>query len=84
MKLWIKIMNDDKVFKGIVRDVRDGYDELVEDMRTVCGELDIPTPMILRSRYEQLINFNMLKLTPSDFIESVGFDCLFIENWITV
>jgi hypothetical protein len=84
MKIWIKIIVDHRVVRSVVRDVRDDYDGLIDDMRVICGEWDIPTPMILRSKYEQLMNFNMLKLVPDDFIESVNFDCLYLEARVDV
>jgi hypothetical protein len=82
MKLWIKLIKGEKVKRGVVRVVREDFDGLTEDLRGVCNELDIPTPMILRSRYEQLMNFNMLKLKADDFIESIGFDTMYLENVI--
>ncbi|MDR3293635.1 MAG: hypothetical protein LBT20_05985 [Clostridiales bacterium] len=82
MRLWIKIIKGERVAHGIVREVRGDYDGLTADMRTVCEELDIPTPMILRSRFKQLEEFNILKLMPNDFIESVNFDWLCLENCV--
>jgi hypothetical protein len=80
MKLWIKLIVGEKVKKSLVRGTRDDFDGLTEDLREICNELDFPTPMLLRSRYEQLVNFNMLKLKPDDFIESVWADCMYIES----
>lgn len=80
MKLWIKLIIGEKVVKSIIRKTRDDYDGLTEDLRSISEELDIPTPMLLKSRYNQLIDFNMLKLFRGDFIESLPYDCLYIEN----
>ncbi|MDR3263274.1 MAG: hypothetical protein LBT30_03090 [Clostridiales bacterium] len=83
MKLWIKLILCEKVVKNTLFDVQDDFDGLTEDLRVVCEALDIPTPMLLKSRYDQLMNFNMLKLTESDFIESIFFDIMYIENCVS-
>ncbi|MDR1905884.1 MAG: hypothetical protein LBQ27_03075 [Clostridiales bacterium] len=84
MKLWLKLIKDEKIKLSVIREARDDFDGLTEDMRGICNELDIPTPMILGSRYEHLVNFNMMKLFPGDFIEWVDFDCMYIEACIEV
>ncbi|MDR2091259.1 MAG: hypothetical protein LBP62_06425 [Clostridiales bacterium] len=84
MKLWVKLITGEKVKRGIVRVVREDFDGLTEDLRGICNELDIPTPMLLKSRYEQLMNFNMLRFKADDFIESIRFDIMYLENIVEV
>ena len=46
----------------------------------ICHELDIPTPVILKTHIENYENFNIVNFSSKDFIESVDFDKLILEN----
>lgn len=45
-----------------------------------CRKLDIETPVVIDYHRESYEKFNFVKFKPSDFIDSVNFDELLIEN----
>lgn len=46
----------------------------------ICHEMDIPTPVLLKTHIFNFAKFNHVKFLPRDFVESVDFDCLLLEN----
>lgn len=51
-----------------------------EYVAELCHDMDIPTPVILRSHTNSFQAFNIAVFRPSDFVESVGFDKFVLEN----
>lgn len=49
-------------------------------LRETCQKLDIETPVVIAYHRENYEKFNFIKFKPSDFIDSVNFDELLIEN----
>ena len=45
-----------------------------------CHELDLPTPVVLSSHASSFTQFNIARFKPGDFVESVDFDELTMEN----
>lgn len=45
-----------------------------------CRKLDVETPVVIDYHRESYEKFNFVKFKPSDFIDSVDFDVLLIEN----
>ena len=46
----------------------------------ICHELDIPTPVILKSHIKNYVDFNIVTFLKRDFIEYVDFEKLILEN----
>ena len=46
----------------------------------MCHEIDIPTPAILKTHINNYVDFNNSTFLPRDFIESIDFDSVIIEN----
>ena len=49
-------------------------------VQELCHELDIPTPVILKYHIENYVNFNVCHFLKRDFVESINFDKLVIEE----
>lgn len=67
--------------------IYESIDEFVEEkfrfhIERICHELDIPTPVILQTHLDNFANFNLITFSSKDFIESVDFEKLVIENAI--
>jgi hypothetical protein len=82
MRLWVRIIADGKMKKDVMysRDGKFDIRRLNDYMVEICGELDLPTPVLLRSHTKNLRDFNTVKFRPDDFVESVDFDALTVEN----
>jgi len=80
MKLWIKTIVNEKVDKNVIAFCADSYDAYGDVLREICNELDIPSPIVLKNGYEHLLEFHSCKYKFGDFLESVDFDFLLIED----
>ena len=49
-------------------------------LAAICHELDIPTPVILKTHANHFEQFNIVRFKQSDFVESIDFDMLVLEN----
>ena len=46
----------------------------------LCHQLDIPTPLILKSNVSNFFDFRITRFRAGDFVESVDFDILVLED----
>lgn len=84
IRLWAKIIIDNKLKKDIIYESIDNYsrEDFFEHISEICYRLNIPSPVLINSHYENFENFSCIKFLPRDFVESVDFDKLEIENAI--
>lgn len=82
IKLWAKIITDNKLCQDLIYESIDNYcrDEFYDHISEICYKLNIPTPVLIENHYINYEVFNMAKFLPRDFVESVDFDMLEIEN----
>lgn len=80
-KIWAKTIKNDKVQKSLMYKGEDKYDtELFSKyLVEICEQLDIPTPVVLKSHTRNFDTFNVTRFLPSDFVEQVNFDAFTIE-----
>ena len=48
-------------------------------MAELSRALDSPTPIVIKSHIFDFAKFNSVKFVPSDFVEAVDFDQMFVE-----
>lgn len=53
------------------------FDEYV---RFACHDMDIPTPIIMDCHIKNFVQFNICRFDETDFVESVPFRQLTLEN----
>ena len=82
LKLWAKVMIDGKIKKDTLYETIENYsrESFFDHISELCYNLNIPTPILIDSHYYNYENFNNIKFLPRDFVESINFDYLFIEN----
>ena len=82
MKLWIRLMTDNRLKKDKVVFVNNitSLSDLEKAMRDICHDMDIPTPIILNSHFRNFINFHNAKFKQDDFVESLDYDMLIVED----
>lgn len=49
-------------------------------LSAICHELDIPTPVILKTHANHFEQFNIVRFKATDFVESIDFEMLVLEN----
>ena len=75
-------MTDGKICKQTVYENPEKltYSHFFEYMTDICQELDIPTPVLTKTHIFNFAKFNHVKFIPRDFVESLGYDRVVIEN----
>ena len=82
IRIWAKITQEEKILKDTIYEKfcqfnpENFYDYIAE----ICSELDIATPVILNYHINNYINFNNCTFVNRDFVESINFDKLIIEE----
>ena len=84
MKIWAKLITDGKIQKQFVYEKQERltYSRFFDYLSNICHELDIPTPVLLKTHIFNFAKFNHVKFIPRDFVESLDYDQLFLENII--
>ena len=84
MKIWSKFITDEKNKKQFVYEKQERltYSRFFDYLSDICHELDIPTPVLLKTHIFNFAKFNHVKFIPRDFVESLDYDQLFLENII--
>ena len=84
IRIWARTMNDNKISRSYIYESIDNFseDKFFKHIENICHELDIPTPMILKSHITNYVDFNGSTFLPRDFVESIDFDRFILENAI--
>lgn len=82
MKLWIKVIKEEKILQNVVAENNlamnpDNYESTLSD---VCHKLDLSTPITLSTHFDSLRCFNITEYKARDFIEPIDFTKLTVEN----
>ena len=82
MRIWAKLMTDGRIRKQFVYEnsERLTYSHFFDYLTEICKELDIPTPVLTKTHIFNFAKFNHVKFPTRDFVESLGYDYLFLEN----
>ena len=80
-KIWLRTQDDgEKILKEKIFEWKgEGIGALIDALRVVCEELDEPTPVVLKSHFFDLKQFNVTRFTSRDFVESIYFDKMILE-----
>lgn len=81
-KIWAKTIKNHKIVGSYIYHSADKFDsgEFLSYLTEICHDMDIPTPVILKSHVRNYTFFNITKFRKEDFIEKVDFDTLQLEN----
>ena len=82
MKLWATTVSGEKITRSLVYeyDSISNEDEFVSVLQQVCEQMDVPTPVVTYINFNHYVMFNNTRFKPRDFVESVDFDHMTIEN----
>ena len=81
-RIWAKVYEDDHIIKQTTytRQEKFTYSKFFNYLTDVCDELDVPTPVLLKTHVFNYAKFNHVVFRPADFMESVPFTKLVVEN----
>ena len=82
MKLWATTVNGEKISRSLVFEYDNigNEDEFVCVLQQVCEQMDVPTPVVTYVNFNHYVMFNNTRFKPRDFVESVDFDYMVVEN----
>lgn len=82
MRIWAKLITDGHIRKQFVYEREDKlvFSQFFDYLTEICQTLDIPTPVLTKTHIFNFAKFNHVKFTSRDFVESLGYDHLFLEN----
>ena len=82
IRIWAKTYKENKITASYVfeKDKNIDYSEFYDYVREICETLDIPTPVIIKTHLFNFAKYNLLRFTEQDFVESIDFDKLVLEN----
>jgi len=82
VKIWAKALKKDKIQKDVMYKLFEKFDKekFMEYLVDICYELDIPTPILLNTHINHFDKFNIVRFKETDFVESIDFDVLMLEN----
>lgn len=83
-RIWAKILKDGKICRQYLYEGGEKltYSHFLQYLFDICRELDCPTPVLLKTHIFNFAKFNHVRFAPRDFLESVDFDYLLLENVI--
>ncbi len=82
IRIWARVIKNHKIQKSFVYESIDNFhkETFYLHMQEICHRLDIPTPVVLSYHINSYVEFFNCKFLPRDFVESVNFDALEIED----
>jgi hypothetical protein len=82
IKIWAKVMKKGKILKQftLVKEENMDYSIFFDYVREICENLDIATPVIIKTHLFNYAKYNVLRFTADDFMEEIDFDKLILEN----
>ncbi len=82
LRIWAKVIKDGKILKQVVYEKTEtiDYSLFFDYVRDICEALDIPTPVIIKTHLFNYAKYNTVKFTSQDFMESINFEKLVLEN----
>ena len=82
IRIWAKVIKNDKIIKQYVLDRFEqmDYSEFFSYLTEICSNLDIPTPVLIKTHLFNYAKYNNVRFKKDDFVEPINFDKLVLEN----
>lgn len=82
IRIWAKVMKKDKILKQFMLEKVEtmDYSEFFNYLREICENLDIATPVLIKTHLFNYAKYNTVRFTKDDFVEPISFDKLVLEN----
>lgn len=82
IRIWAKVMKKDKILNQFMFEKFSemDYSEFFSYLKEICENLDIATPVLIKTHLFNYAKYNVVRFTQSDFVEQISFDKLVLEN----
>ena len=82
VRLWAKTYKNHKITNSFIYESIDNYNSetFYLHLQEICHKLDIPTPVVLSYHVKSFEEFSNCHFLPRDFVETINFDRLVIED----
>ena len=82
IRMWAKITKGQKIQKNLIYESIDNFNKetFYLHIQEICHRLDIATPVVLNYHINNYVNFNNCFFSARDFVETINFDKLVIEE----
>ncbi len=81
-RIWAKVIKGEKIIDQLMYESADkfSYSRFFSYLADICEELDIPTPILLKTHIFNYAKFNTVRFLSRDFAEPTPFDKLVLEK----
>ena len=81
-RIWGRIEKEHKIIRQVTYEsiAKFEWSDFFTYLSSICEELDIATPVLLKTHIFNYAKFNRVTFLPRDFTEPVSFDKLILEN----
>lgn len=81
-RIWGKVLIGEKIVRQATyeSDEKFTYSHFFNYLSDICDELDIPTPILLKTHIFNYAKFRTVRFLPRDFAEKPEFDKLVLDN----
>ena len=82
IRIWAKVVKNNKIKKQYVLEKSENmdYSMFFEYLREICENLDIATPVLIKTHLFNYAKYNVVRFSADDVMESIDFDKLVLEN----
>ncbi len=82
IKIWAKTIKNEKIVRQYVFESLGtmDYSMFFDYLRDICENLDVPTPVLIKTHLFNYAKYNVVKFKKDDFVEEIDFDKLVLEN----
>ena len=81
-RIWATVIREEKIVKQLTYESDDKfvYSQFFKYLSDICEELDVATPVLMKTHIFNYAKFGTVRFLPRDFAESVDFDKLVLDN----
>lgn len=82
VKMWGRTFYEHKTVKSFTleKSVKNEWHDFWDYVSEICYNMDIATPIVMKKHLFDYAKYNYVRFDKSDFVETVDFDYLLIEN----
>lgn len=81
-KIWGRTIKDGKIKSDfLLKTEKFSYNDLYEYLKTICYNLKIETPIVLKKHQNQFNEYSMTKFSQDDFVDKIDFDSFIIQHF---
>lgn len=82
VRIWAKTYKNHKILRSYIYENIASFntETFYLHVQEICHKMDIPCPVVLKYHTENFVNFTNCTFLPRDFVESINFDRLVLED----